>query len=113
MNVTVPVDGVPTPIDITDDMKTACESIVAPIVESVIGLLARVEPEFQERVRRNIVLSGGGALIRNLGPTLAKAMDRVGGGSVKVVDAPTFLGSDGALALAKDAQDGDWERLVG
>ena len=113
VTVTVPVNGTPTPIDITDDMKAACESIVPPIVESIIGLLARVEPEFQERVRRNIILSGGGALIRNLGPALEKALERVGGGSVKVVDAPVFLGSDGALALARDAQDGDWERLVG
>jgi rod shape-determining protein MreB len=30
--VTVPVSGVPTRIDITHEMRTACESIVAPIV---------------------------------------------------------------------------------
>ena len=110
--VTVPVNGVPTRIDITTEMRAACESIVPPIIETMLDLLLRVGPEFQERVRQQIVLAGGGALIRNLGPTLEKALQRVGGGKVRVVDTPTFVGSDGGLAIAKDAQDNDWDRLV-
>jgi rod shape-determining protein MreB and related proteins len=110
--VTAPVDGVPTPLDITAEMRAACESIVAPIVEAMFDLLAQVEPEFQERVRHNVILTGGGGLIRNLGPTLEKALERVGGGKVTVTDAPMFIGSNGGLAIAEDAQDGDWERLV-
>jgi rod shape-determining protein MreB len=110
--VTVPINGVPTPIDITAEMKAACESIVAPIVETMLDLLQRVEPEFQERVRKNIILAGGGGLIRGLGGVLEKALERVGGGKVTVTEAPVFTGSDGGLALAKDAQDSDWDRLV-
>jgi rod shape-determining protein MreB len=112
VKVTVPVNGVPTSIDITAEMRAACESILAPITETMVDLLSKVEPEFQERVRRNIILSGGGGLIRNLGPTLERALEKVGGGKVRVVDAPIFVGSEGALALAKDARDGDWERLA-
>jgi rod shape-determining protein MreB len=110
--VTVPVNGAPTRVDITADMRAACESIVPPIVETMLDLLSKVEPEFQERVRKNIILSGGGGLIRNLGPTLEKALEKVGGGKVKVIEAPVFVGSDGALAIANDAQEGDWDRLV-
>jgi rod shape-determining protein MreB and related proteins len=110
--VTVPVNGVPTQIDITAEMQAACESIVPPIVETMIDLLPRVDPEFQERVRQNIILAGGGGQIRNLGPTLEKALERVGGGRIKVIEAPVFVGSDGGLALAKDAQDDDWDRLL-
>jgi len=110
--VSAPVKGVPTRIDITDEMKAACESIVPPIVETMLDLLPRVEPEFQERVRKNIVLAGGGGLIRNLGPTLERALEKVGGGSIKVIDAPVFVGSDGGLALARDARESDWDRLV-
>jgi rod shape-determining protein MreB len=110
--VTVPVDGVPTRIDITADMRTACESILPPIVETMLDLLTGVEPEFQERVRKNITLAGGGALVRNLGPTLEKALEKVGGGKVTVLESPVFVGSDGGLALAKDAQDSDWDRLA-
>jgi rod shape-determining protein MreB len=110
--VSAPVKGVPTRIDITDEMRAACESIVPPIVETMLDLLPRVEPEFQERVRKNIILAGGGGLIRNLGPTLERALEKVGGGSIKVIDAPVFVGSDGGLALARDARESDWDRLV-
>ena len=110
--VTAPVKGVPTELDITNEMRTACESIVAPIVETTLHLLPRVEPEFQERVKNNVILAGGGALIRNLGPTLERALGRVGGGKVRIIESPSFVGSDGGLAIAKDAQDTDWERLT-
>jgi rod shape-determining protein MreB len=111
--VTAPVKGVPTELDITAEMKTACEVLLAPIVETMLDLLARVEPEFQERVRTNIILSGGGGLIRGLAPALENALKAVGGGKVRFMDDPVFIGSDGGLALATDAPEGDWEKLSG
>ena len=69
-------------------MRAACESIVPPIVETMLALLSQVEPEFQHRVRNNVTLAGGGALIRNLGKTLERALERVGGGKVTVTEAP-------------------------
>lgn len=110
--VSAPVDGVPTDLDITSEMRAACESIVPPIVETMLALLSQVDPEFQARVRNNVTLAGGGALIRNLGKTLEAALARVGGGKVAVTEQPMFVGSDGGLAIAEDAQDGDWDRLV-
>jgi rod shape-determining protein MreB len=109
--VTVPVGGVPTQIDITAEMRTACESLVPPMVETMYALLAEVEPEFQERVRRNITIAGGGGLIRNLGPKIQCALEKVGGGAVTVVEDPTFVGSDGCLAIGRDAPDTDWDKL--
>ena len=50
--VSAPVNGAPTRLDITAEMRAACESIVPPIVETMLDLLPRVEPEFQERVRK-------------------------------------------------------------
>jgi rod shape-determining protein MreB and related proteins len=110
--VSAPIDGVPTELDITDEMRAACELIVPPIVETMLALLSQVDPEFQQRVRNNVTVAGGGALIRNLGKTLEAALDRVGGGKVTVTEAPMFVGSDGGLAIAQDAQDSDWDRLV-
>jgi rod shape-determining protein MreB len=92
-------------------MKAACETILPPIVETMLDLLARVEPEFQERVRNNIILSGGGGLIRGLPEGLENALRAVGGGKVRFMEDPVFIGSDGGLALATDAPDGDWEKL--
>jgi rod shape-determining protein MreB len=109
--VTAPIKGVPTDLDITNEMKAACETIVAPVVETMLDLLARVEPEFQERVRNNIILSGGGGLISGLPEALEKALEQVGGGKVRYMEDPVFIGSDGGLALAIDAPEGDWEKL--
>jgi rod shape-determining protein MreB and related proteins len=109
--VTAPVRGVPTSLDITREMQTACEALVPPIVETMFDLLASVAPEYQERVRRGVIVSGGGGLIRNLGPKIQCALRQVGGGAVTVVAEPTFVGSDGCLAIACDAPDADWEKL--
>ncbi|HEV2851533.1 MAG TPA: rod shape-determining protein [Thermoanaerobaculia bacterium] len=109
--VTAPVNGKPTQIDITQPMRQACESILPPLVESMLDLLSRVQPEYQERVRNNVVLSGGTGLIRGLGPRLEQELQAVGGGKVRVVKDPIYVGSDGGLAIAQDAPDSDWERL--
>src|SRR5262249_42191252 len=64
--VTVPVKGKATELDITDEMRAACESIVPPLCETMTDLLARVEPEYQHKVRNNVILAGGTALIPGL-----------------------------------------------
>ncbi|HEX8409342.1 MAG TPA: rod shape-determining protein [Thermoanaerobaculia bacterium] len=110
--VKAPVRGVPTDLDITSELKAACESILPPVVETMLDLLSRVEPEFQERVRNNIILSGGGGLIRGLPEALETALRSVGGGKVRYMKDPVFIGSDGGLALAADAPEGDWEKLT-
>ena len=111
--VTVQKAAKATQIDITSEMRRACESLVAPVTETMADLLARVEPEYQERVRHNIILAGGGSQV----PGLAAAMERVladyGGGAVRVVEDPVFAGSNGSLAIALDASEGDWESLAG
>lgn len=109
--VRAPVNGVPTDLDITTEMQAACEALVPPIVETMFDLLASVAPEYQERVRRNVIVSGGGGLIRNLGPKIQCALQQVGGGLVTVVEEPAFVGSDGCLAIARDAPDADWDKL--
>lgn len=110
--VTAPVKGTPTQLDITNDMRAACETLIAPVTETMLDLLSRVEPEFQEKVRNHIILSGGGGLIRGLDKALEQALKQVGGGSVRVMEDPVFVGSDGGLALATDAPEGDWEKLT-
>jgi len=113
VKVTVPVAGRPTEIDITEPMRQACESLLPPIIETMHDLLSRVDPEYQERVRNHIVLAGGTGMIRGIDKHLAKALDEVGGGSVRRVSDPVFAGSDGGLSIALEAPDSDWDRLAG
>jgi rod shape-determining protein MreB len=109
--VTVPIKGKATEIDITQEMRSACESILPPICETMTTLLTKVEPEFQDKVRNNVVLAGGTSLISGLADAVSKALNDLGGGRATVVTDPVFAGSDGSLAIARDASSSDWERL--
>lgn len=109
--VSVPVRGRETEIDITNEMRAACESILPPLCETMIGLIAKVEPEFQSKVRQNVILAGGSSLISGLPEAFTKALDELGGGRATVVKDPVFAGSDGSLAIARDASSSDWEKL--
>jgi rod shape-determining protein MreB len=110
--VTVPVKGKATELDITDEVRLACESIVPPICETMTDLLARVEPEYQDKVRNNVILAGGSALIPGLPEAINRALKELGGGRTTVVKDPIFAGSDGGLEIARDATAADWEKLA-
>ena len=58
-----------------------------------------------------LIAPESGGLIRGLPEALEDALKTVGGGKVKYMEDPVFVGSDGGLALAIDAPDGDWEKL--
>ncbi len=112
VQVTAPVAGKPTQLDITEQMRSACEGLLPPVTETMLDLLARVEPEYQEKVRNNIILSGGTSLIPGLAQNLQTRLAEVGGGRVRTVEDPVFAGSNGGLALALDAEETDWEQLT-
>jgi rod shape-determining protein MreB and related proteins len=109
--VSVPVKGRATELDITAEMRGACESILAPVCETMLDLLTRVEPEYQSKVRNNVILAGGTSLIVGLSQAIETALAELGGGNATVVKDPVFAGSDGGLAIARDASSSDWEKL--
>jgi rod shape-determining protein MreB and related proteins len=109
--VSVPVKGKATELDITAEMRAACESILAPVCETMLDLLTRVEPEYQAKVRNNVILAGGTSLIVGLSQAIETALAELGGGNATVVKDPVFAGSDGGLAIARDASSSDWEKL--
>src|SRR5947209_19978459 len=64
--VTLPAAGKPTPFDVTAPLREACQGIVPAIVEGLRELIARLDPELQQRMLANIVLGGGGSQLRGL-----------------------------------------------
>jgi rod shape-determining protein MreB and related proteins len=112
VTVEAPVKGKPTELDITAELRTACESLVGPVSETMMDLVARVEPEYQQRVRQNVVLAGCCSLIGGLPEALQASLEEFGGGRVSRVTDPVFAGSDGGLSIATDAADSDWEKLA-
>jgi len=108
VKVDIPVDGRPTKHDITEEMRRACESILPAIVESTLELIAKFDPEYQDIIRQNIILAGGGCQIRGLDEYLENVLAEYGPAKVHIVDDPLYGGADGALALALDMPDDYW-----
>ena len=105
------VGGKSIEYDVTEDLRESCESILPPVVETVVDLISRYEPEFQEQVRRNVYLAGGGSQISGIDKALEDALSEYGSFRITVVDDPLFAGADGALALAQDMPDEYWEDM--
>ncbi len=78
IRVEIPVDGKPVMHDIKNEVRRACESILPALVETTTEMIARFDPEFQIRVKNNIVLAGGGSLIRGLKEYLQDALKEDG-----------------------------------
>jgi len=111
IEVIIPVEGKPTPHDITLIMKQACEIIVPPILDGIKKLVATFNPEFQDRLRNNILLAGGGGIMRGLNKRIEDGLTDIGGARVNVVDEPVYAGANGALQLALDMPGEYWQQL--
>jgi len=111
IQVSVPVGGKFTQHDITDELRQSCQSMVPAIAETVIDLVARYEPDFQERVRKNVYLAGGGSQIKGMAEALAEALKEYGAFKITAVDDPLYAGAEGALALAQDMPEEYWENM--
>ncbi|MDP2754991.1 MAG: rod shape-determining protein [Nitrospirota bacterium] len=111
ISVEIPVDGKPVMHDITNEIKRACESILPALIETTTEMIARFDPEFQVKIKNNVVLAGGGSLIRGIREYLQDALKEYGPCTIMRVDDPLFAGSDGALKLAQDMPTKYWEPL--
>jgi len=105
------VNGKPVMHDIKDEIRRACESILPSLVETTTEMIARFDPEFQMKIKNNIVLAGGGSLIRGIAEYLQNALKEYGTCKVTCVAEPLFAGGDGALKLAQDMPSKYWETL--
>ncbi|MEX0747266.1 MAG: hypothetical protein WD275_04640 [Rhodothermales bacterium] len=82
--------------NVADDLRESCESILPPIVETVVDLISRYEPEFQELARRNVYLAVGGSQIDGIDKALEGALSEYRTFKITVVKDPLYAGADGA-----------------
>jgi rod shape-determining protein MreB len=111
VKVEAPVDGKFTEFDITEEMRRACESPMPAIVETTIDLIANFDPEFQENVRQNIILAGGGSQLTGLNTYLTEATKQFERCTFTCITDPLYAGADGAMQLAVDMPEEFLERL--
>jgi len=110
--LTLPVNGKPTALDVTEEMRQACRTILPEIAEGIKYLVSTFDPEFQAELKENIVLAGGGSQVVGLAEELEKYMqDTLGYGNVKRISDPVYAGANGALMYCKDLPEEEWAQL--
>jgi rod shape-determining protein MreB len=107
----MPVKGKPMDHDISDGLREACESILPPLVETTVEMIAKYDPEYQEKIRKNIILAGGGSQIDGIADYLVKELKEYGKVKITCVDDPLYMGAKGALALAQEMPKAYWEEI--
>jgi len=104
------VEGKPKTYDVTEDLREACESILPDLISNARDLIITFDPDNQHDLRQNILLAGGGSQIRGLAEELRTNLTEFGPCRVGVIDDPVYGGANGALKLAMDMPDVEWER---
>ena len=112
VKVVFPSHGRQKEYDVTDELKAASESIISTICNALRELIASFDPEFQDKLRSNIVLSGGGSQIVGLPSRIQEELSDMGNVKVTSVEDALYAGANGALQLAIDMPDEYWQRLT-
>ena len=111
IKVKIPVKGKQILHNITEEIKKSCESIFPPIIETINEMIANFDPEYQTKIRNNIVLAGCGSQIRGISEYLTETLNEYGPNQVTIVDDPLFSGANGALTLAQEMPKEYWSKL--
>jgi len=112
--VTIPVNGKPQELDLTYLIQNACQYLVPFILEAVAEIATRCDADSVEDLLHNIILTGGGSLIRNIGPYVEEHLRKEGFTSarVSIVNDYKRLVAIGSLKTAKKVRDDQWQILI-
>lgn len=113
---TIMVGGKPHKIDVTAQVGAGCEALLQKTFEMTSALIARANPDTVSELLGNIIITGGGSLIKGLGVALQSKLIEEGFEAPRV----RVLGDNykdyvaaGALKVARMARDNQWQTLLG
>ncbi len=109
--VTLTEKGIPDKFDITDILKKCCLRLTEPICAAVNTLVGDFDPEFQEKMRNNVIVAGGGSRLKGIDRAIEKGLIPYGGGEATCVQDSEFCGALGALKLSLEMPDDYWEKI--
>ncbi len=101
-------------MEVTKEVGMACGELLRQVYESVTHIIALAEPDSVPELLNNIVITGGGSQIRNIGSELQNLLEEDGYEQpvVKVIgeEYKDFV-ARGALKAARAAKERQWTEL--
>jgi rod shape-determining protein MreB len=109
--VTLAQNGIPAEYDITDILRESCLKLTNPICEAIQRLVGTFDPDFQEKLRNNIIIAGGGSRLKGIDRAVEKSLRDYGGGNASTVQDAEYCGSIGALKMCMEMPEEYWEKI--
>lgn len=113
---TVMVGGKARKLDVTDQVGAGCEALLQKTFAMTRELIARADPDSVSELLQNVIVTGGGSLIKGFGVALQTKLLEEGFDNPRV----RVLGENykdyvarGALKAARQAKDRQWQTLIG
>jgi rod shape-determining protein MreB len=113
---TVMIGGKARKLDVTDQVGAGCEALLQKVFELTRELIARSDPDSVTELLQNVIVTGGGSLIKGFGVALQAKLVEEGFENPRV----RVLGENykdyvakGALKAARQAKDRQWQNLIG
>lgn len=112
---TVMVGGKTRKLDVTKQVGAGCNALLQKVFELTRDLITRAEPETVTELLQNVIVTGGGSLIKGFGIALQTKLIEEGFESPRV----QVLGDNykdfvalGALKTARRAREDQWQTLL-
>lgn len=110
------IGGKTRALNLTEPIREVCEKLLDRVFDAAQRLIARASSDSVGELLQNIVLTGGGSRIRNLGAELQRRLYEDGFEKPRVVlageDDAEFV-ARGALKAARSARESQWQQMPG
>lgn len=111
----VMISGKIKQLEVADAVGSACDTLLAKIYDAVRALIVKADPDSIPDLLQNIIITGGGSMIKGLDSALQKLLSEEGFEGCKV----TSVGEDyksrvasGAIKAAFQAKERQWQTLL-
>lgn len=111
IKVTLTKRGIPSEYDITNILHDCCLKLTNPISLAIQELVGTFDPDFQARLRNNIIIAGGGSRLKGIDMAIEKSLAEYGGGDATCVQDAEYCGSNGALKMCLEMPEEYWEKI--
>ncbi|GAB6040684.1 rod shape-determining protein [Endothiovibrio diazotrophicus] len=109
--VTLNNRGIPTEYDLTEILRESCLRMSQPIAAAIQEQVGSFDPDFQARLRQNIIIAGGGSRLKGIDLAIENSLKDYGGANVECVQDAEYCGCTGALKMCAEMPDEYWERI--